>query len=236
PPQQKWIFHETEAPYRTWSKNRMKMDFWASFNVSMLYTEDADIIHSRFAFQCEKNPEYKPQVPPNLTYISNKTGVALWIVSNCKSTSGRGSYVNEMQKYIDIDIYGGCGKGEVCGRYGDLLIDCVKQFIGTYKFYLAFENSFCENYYTEKLTKTIGVDTIPVVMGLTNYTSILTPGTFIDVRDFQSVKAMTDYMNYLDKNDTAFNEIIERKRATNCIESYPNKYYCRLCHYLHQNK
>ncbi|ELU04046.1 hypothetical protein CAPTEDRAFT_80587, partial [Capitella teleta] len=75
-----------------------------------------------------------------------------------------------------------------------------------YKFYLAFENSFCNNYYTEKLTKLNSVDTIAVVMGLVNYSSVLTPGTFIDVRDFPSVKALTDHLKYLDNNDTAYNE------------------------------
>ncbi|ELT94754.1 hypothetical protein CAPTEDRAFT_124454 [Capitella teleta] len=236
PPNQKWIFHERESPYRTWDKYRMKMDFWASFNVSVLYTGDADIIYSRYAVQCEKNPEYKPQFPPNLDYIKNKTGVALWIVSDCTSTNGRRDYVHEMQKYIDIDIYGGCGKGEVCGKYREFHIDCVNQFIETYKFYLAFENSLCQDYYTEKLTKTIGLNVIPVVMGLVNYSSIVTPGTFIDVRDFQSVKALTDYLSYLDNNNTAFNEIIERRRATNCTQNFQYKSVCQLCHYLHQNK
>ncbi|ELT99121.1 hypothetical protein CAPTEDRAFT_66605, partial [Capitella teleta] len=158
------------------------------------------------------------------------------MVSNCQFTSGREYYVKEMQKHLDVDIYGHCGKDLVCGEFGELRVDCVKEFISKYKFYLAYENSFCDNYYTEKLTKMIDVDTIPVVMGWVNFTSVLQPGTFIDVRDFPSVKALTEYLNYLDQNDTAFNEIIERKRATKCVESYPNRYFCRLCHYLHQNK
>jgi hypothetical protein len=82
----------------------------------------------------------------------------------------------------------------------------------------------------------IGVDTIPIVMGLVDFNAVLTPGTFIDVRDFTSVKALTDYIKYLDQNDTAYIEIIERKRATKCEESFPNRYFCRLCHYLYQHK
>ncbi|ELT87751.1 hypothetical protein CAPTEDRAFT_211772 [Capitella teleta] len=120
-------------------------------------------------------------------------------------------YVHEMQKYIDIDIFRGCDIGEVCGKYREFHIDCVNRFI---KFYFGFENSLCQDYYTEKLTKTIGLNVIPVVMGLVNYSSILTSGTFIDVRDFQSVEALTDYLSYLDNNNTAFNEIIERRRAS----------------------
>ena len=56
-------------------------------------------------------------------------------------------YINEMKKYIDIDIY---------GRYGDKHMPCQKPFpdecmeMDDYKFFLAFENSFCQDYVTEK--------------------------------------------------------------------------------------
>jgi hypothetical protein len=43
PPNQKWVLFEFEAPYRTWTKFRLAQDFWASFNISMLFTEDANM-------------------------------------------------------------------------------------------------------------------------------------------------------------------------------------------------
>ncbi|ELU03917.1 hypothetical protein CAPTEDRAFT_129035 [Capitella teleta] len=237
PPNQKWIFQEHEAPSRTWNKHRTEMSFWSSFNVSISFVHEADIVHSENAFQCSFDPEFKPSLRPDFVYIRNKTGTILWVVSNCHFTSGREDYVNEMKKFINIDIYGSCGKGRICGGYSAYHgHNCTKQFINRYKFYLAFENSFCNNYYTEKLTKTIGVDTIPVVMGLVNYSSLLMPGTFIDVRDFSSVNALTDHLNYLDQNYTAYNEIIERKRSAKCVKSYTRPYFCELCHHLHINK
>ncbi|ELT91825.1 hypothetical protein CAPTEDRAFT_190219, partial [Capitella teleta] len=180
PPNQKWIFHEVESASRAWKPRRRAMSFWNSFNASILYTKGADITYSVDAFQCKIDPEYKNKLPFDFTYIKNKTGGVLWIASNCRDTSGREYYIEEMQKSIHIDVYGRCGRGRVCGKYWDLRLNCLERFIGTYKFYLAFENSFCTDYYTEKLTRLIGVDTIPVVMGLVNYSSILTPGTFID--------------------------------------------------------
>ena len=234
-PEQKWIFYETEAPYRTWNQHRMSLDFWDSFNLSIIYTDDADIQHSRFAFQCTPDPEYKPSKERNFAR-ENKTGNAVWMVSNCKFTSGREIYVEELQKYMDIDVYGSCGKGIQCGPFGQLNVTCVKEFISHYKFYLAFENSFCENYYTEKLTKLIGVNTIPVVMGLVNYTEVMPPGSFIDVRDYSSPKQLAEHLQYLSKNDTAYNQYIERKRSVICTELFPNKFMCRLCYYLHMHK
>ncbi len=32
-----------------------------------------------------------------------------WFVGNCKTQSKRELYVKELQKYIDVDVYGNCG-------------------------------------------------------------------------------------------------------------------------------
>ena len=158
------------------------------------------------------------------------------MVGNCHMTTGREAYVDELKKYIDVDIYGHCGKEVKCGEFGELHVDCVKEFIGQYKFYLAFENSFCDDYYTEKLTKLIGVDTIPVVMGMANYTEILTQGTFLDVRNYTSPQKLAKHLLFLSKNDVAYSQYIERKRSAKCAESFPNNYLCRVCRYLHKHR
>ncbi len=35
--------------------------------------------------------------------------MAFWVVSNCKTINKREEYVTELQKFIEVDIYGGCG-------------------------------------------------------------------------------------------------------------------------------
>ena len=52
-------------------------------------------------------------------------------------------YIRELQKYMDIDVYGKCGT-----RFED---DDDPRYKDEYFFYLAFENSMCEDYITEKL-------------------------------------------------------------------------------------
>ena len=47
---------------------------------------------------------------------------------------------------------------------------------------------------------------IPVVYGAAAYSQIAPPHSFIDVLDFESPKKIADYLQYLDQNDTAFNE------------------------------
>lgn len=56
-----------------------------------------------------------------------------------------------------------------------------------YKFYLAFENSICRDYVTEKLYNSLLFSTVPIVYGGADYDAIgLPPNSYIDVRNFKS--------------------------------------------------
>ena len=81
-------------------------------------------------------------------HAAGKTKLAAWFVSNCHAQNGRGNYVKELQKYIDVDIYGTCGTLK-CSRSSSQT--CYDKLNNDYKFYLAFENSNCVDYITEKL-------------------------------------------------------------------------------------
>jgi hypothetical protein len=59
-----------------------------------------------------------------------------WFVSNCDSESKRELYVKELQKYIDVDVFGKCGHLK-CSKDKK----CYEMIAKNYKFYLAFENS-----------------------------------------------------------------------------------------------
>ena len=51
--------------------------------------------------------------------LRNKTKSIAWMVSHCKTHSQRETYVQELGKYIDVDIYGACDDGKfVCQRHG----------------------------------------------------------------------------------------------------------------------
>ena len=56
-----------------------------------------------------------------------------------------------------------------------------------YKFYLAFENSICRDYATEKLYNALLFHTVPIVYGGADYKAIGLPSnSYIDVRNFNS--------------------------------------------------
>ena len=57
-------------------------------------------------------------------------------------------YARELSLYIKVDIYGRCENLTCAQEYPD---KCFKMLREKYKFYLAFENSNCQFYITEKL-------------------------------------------------------------------------------------
>ena len=68
-------------------------------------------------------------------------------MTNCNDRNGRWQYAHELQKYIPVDIYGACGT-KTCPR--STANKCFDMLHTDYKFYLAFENSNCKDYITEK--------------------------------------------------------------------------------------
>ncbi|KAK3895352.1 hypothetical protein Pcinc_000942 [Petrolisthes cinctipes] len=117
-------------------------------------------------------------LPNTWTTHHNRTKMAAWMVSHCGTDSGRELYVKELRQYIDVDIYGKCGK-LVCGKnhnefcYTDVLAP-------TYKFYLAFENNVCQDYLIEKVWLPLKHGLVPVVYGGANYSIFLPPHSYID--------------------------------------------------------
>ena len=119
--------------------------------------------------------------------------------STCSTYSGREGLAKQLQmEGISLSSWGNCShrspdrEWEMIGR---------KKFFTDYRFYFAFENTFCDDYVSEKafvalnFSRHYGV--IPVVYGAAPYRSILPAGSFIDVSTFESVSALAKYMKSL---------------------------------------
>ena len=77
---------------------------------------------------------------------AKKPKLVAWIVSRCSVHSGRERYFSELNKYVPIDVMGGCSRRNVsCSPYGDRRRDnCTLAVRREYKFYLSFENAICD--------------------------------------------------------------------------------------------
>lgn len=117
--------------------------------------------------------DMKPISKKNKLKLQYKQKAAAWFVSHCNAPSGRQHYVQdllqtELNKYqLKVDVFGKCGDQEECLKEGELCYDMLKS---DYYFYLAFENSICEDYVTEKVLTATKHFTVPIVLGGADYT------------------------------------------------------------------
>jgi hypothetical protein len=95
-----------------------------------------------------------PILKKTLLYLKTrlyKPFMAFWLVSHCTTVINREGYVDKLKGYINITQYGRCNgedESEVCGR--KKFYECFKELAKTHMFYIAFENSICDDYATEK--------------------------------------------------------------------------------------
>lgn len=70
---------------------------------------------------------------------------------------------------------------------------------------MAFENSICEDYITEKLWKHgYGHDIIPIILKRSIVERYVPPHSFIAVDDFTTIRDLADYLKYLMHNLSAY--------------------------------
>ena len=56
---------------------------------------------------------------------------------------------------------------------------------------MAFENSLCVDYITEKFFKVLSYDVIPVVLNGVNMPKIAPQNSYIDIKDFQNISGIS---------------------------------------------
>ncbi|BFZ10454.1 hypothetical protein BsWGS_13492 [Bradybaena similaris] len=170
---------------------------------------------------------------PNYYEIAkNKTKTAVWIVSNCVAPSQRNLYVKQMLEYVDIDIYGKCG--QQCS--GATWLEGCDNYQSKYKFYLAFENSLCTDYVTEKYFKLFKEDifVIPVVRGAFDYDKYFPDFTYINAAHFDTPKDLALYLKYLAADLETYSQYLEHKDLYGLVS--PISFACQMCTYLHTHE
>ncbi len=207
--------------------------FEGVFNMTITYREESDITVPYGKLLWKQRPSSAAYRLP-LSQLRLKTRHVAWVISHCSKVGGqRNEYVNELKKHIPVDVYGQCGK-PCPPRYSEQT-DCFQYIEEKYKFYLAFENSFCADYVTEKLFRTLSLNLVPVIMGGANYANIL-PGKYaINVLDFDSPGELAKYLLYLDKDDSAYQEYFSWKSQyfVQDVHYLRRQLFCRICEILH---
>lgn len=158
-----------------------------------------------------------------------------WVVSRCVSNSHREDFVEGLKKYIEVDVYGKCGSLPCDHVDGEG--NCNSQVMRDYKFYLAFENNFAQDYVTEKFFSRMNDSLVPIVLGQANYSRHAPPHSFINVLDYSSPKALADFLHRLDTNDTEYLSYLWWKDHYHVVggRDVYKLSFCDLCAKLHED-
>ncbi|XP_052742650.1 alpha-(1,3)-fucosyltransferase C-like [Bicyclus anynana] len=174
-PSQIYIFNGLDSPVNTPACEPQQDRF---FNWTLVYHLDADIVWSYFIVRNLEGAIIAPSstvtwqknlnpISPKIKTILAGKSAAAWLVSHCKTVSFREEYLTRLQEHLHhfalkIDVYGGCSQ-DTCTRD-----ECKKMIEKDYFFYMAFENSFADDYVSEKVLLGYENYAVPIVYGAAN--------------------------------------------------------------------
>ena len=231
---QRWILYNRESVW--WGKCEECDGVNGLVNWTMGFRRDDDV---SIPTAVVKRGRYLDGFDPNKNYMEGKTGHVAVLMSMCNwgGYKSRSRYITLLKRSgLHIDIHGQCGKK--CSNE-----DCIKA-LKKYKFYLALENSLCDDYISEKAyIHGFRLGTVPIVMSKANISdpSILPPGSFIDGLAFPDAAALVKHINTVGSDQKLYNAYFEwRANWTFTMVSeneghvpYPDDYFCPLCEKLH---
>lgn len=179
---QSYVFVSTEAStnYPTHPK------FNWFFNYTWTYKMDSDIYYPYFITRNKRSEVIAPNIDVKwialkdmqpttdsvVEKLNNKKIAAAWFVTNCYASSPRLNYLRSLRAALkkygqEIDVFGICDANKLCPK--NAMDECFSLLESNYYFYLSFENSFTEDYVTEKLLTALEHYAVPVVLGGANY-------------------------------------------------------------------
>lgn len=269
-PHQRLVFFMMESPAFL-IHNFQNATYSNFFNWTMTYRWDSDIPRPYGWFSPKAQPQPQPfpyPTPPPEPWIpyhpkeflrqlpkmedsfhalAKRPSKVAWIVSHCHTPDAmREAYVEELQKHIQVDVFGKCeiGKHKAISCDKPYSIhqqdNCSQRVQQDYKFYLGFENTFCNDYATEKFFRRAN-QTLVIAMTGANLTRLAPPHSHLNVMDFESPQVLAEYLLYLDQNDTEYLSYFWWKHHYEIHHAYSGNLQnnfgasmCRLCEKLHQ--
>lgn len=179
----------------------------SDFPLTLQYLQSIDALISQnyFVPVLKKNDLLKGLAP------------VLYVHSDCDTPSGRDVYVKELMKHIKVDSYGACLHNKDLPKHlqdmsSGMNHDEFLKIVAQYKFTLAFENSVCEDYITEKLWRPLTVGSIPIYFGAPNVQDWLpNEESAILVDNFNGPLELAQFIKKLNADDGKYNEYLLHK-------------------------
>ncbi|KAL4241102.1 Alpha-(1 3)-fucosyltransferase 7 [Mactra antiquata] len=228
-PNQVWAVLSWEPMTFMWGKIKPN-----TFNWTMLYRRESSV-YNPFTQWRKMTPEelkHSTYVEDKTDHLAEKTKFASTMVSNCFDQAKRYKIIRELQRYVKVDNFGKCSGNIICPA-GVPTTECGKQHLRDYIFYLAFENSFCRDYVSEKYWNALDRNQIPIIAAPKFNLETIPPNSYLNVFDFPDIKALADKMKEIANNATLFKSFFAWRRYYRKDEI---NIYCRFCMELHANR
>lgn len=220
-PDQIWVIYILE-PTVYIERNTAELN--GIFNWTMSYRRDSTVFAPYGSF-------IERQVMNDIRPFSKRKKFAYAVFSRCNDIGKRYRVIKELQKYIDIDIYGSCGSFKCDTKSQGCLSTNHAQ---DYLFRFSFENSHCQDYVTEKLWFPLQQGVIPVVNWVRGQEETrVNTSHMINLYDFRTIKDLADYLKSVAANETLYNSYLTWRKTLDVVTSHFHS-FCGLCRKLHQ--
>ena len=217
-----WIMMNEEPP--TYSKIYPFLRNYPVFNWTMTYRIDSDISG---IYAVVSPGVFRDGFDPKRNYLENKTIEVSGMISNCIYHRMRA--VKALMKHINVNLMGKCSGNKAAG---------AESQIRRSKFYLAFENTLCVDYVTEKTYKNAYQnEAVPIILSGANLSNpqIVPPGSYIDASKFKSAKELADYLKYVGGNKEVYNKFFEWRAKWDIRLATWTSLLCSVCKKIHES-
>uniref|UniRef100_A0A5S6QI81 Fucosyltransferase n=1 Tax=Trichuris muris TaxID=70415 RepID=A0A5S6QI81_TRIMR len=227
-----YVFFLQESPHHV----NLKLTASNFFTLTMTYRRDSDV-HMPYGWmrrtQKEKTNFSSEEFIEGI--LLHKRRLVAAFVSNCGPPSGRDTYIRALQQYVRVDVYGRCGPLYCPKEQSE---KCLSMLRKEYKFILAFENSVCKDYVTEKVFNALKYNVVPVVLSRRITEPFLPNGSFIAADDFPTAEELARYLRQLDNDTEEYLKYFDWLKSYEIIgyDDMQSLAFCQLCRLLRDTR
>ena len=127
------------------------------------------------------------------------------VISNCNAKF-RLNFIDRLNKYKHVDIGGKCSNITT-----NKVIENKIEFLSSYKFSLAMENSKGDGYISEKIFDSFRAGTIPIYYGDYLVDEFINPKTYILIKGVKDIDNKIEYIKKIDQDEKLYISIMKEK-------------------------
>eukprot|EP00039_Didymoeca_costata_P025079 m.12265 g.12265 ORF g.12265 m.12265 type:complete len:393 (-) comp4624_c0_seq1:28-1206(-) len=130
------------------------------------------------------------------------TELVAMMISNCHPKNNRAVYLRELMKHVEVASYGKCDRNKETDTHAyENQYRTKKQHIfSRHRFAIAFENSNCVDYITEKIVDAYFAGAIPVYMGAPNIKEYVPKNSYVDASVFEKPSDLAAHLKSIAEN------------------------------------